>query len=236
MPAPSREKIRREAAGRATKELDWADEESRKLVQECLGPVGAFFDEAKEGLPGFSENALAWASKWRLVADYVPWTSHDRQRSYLEERWNERLFSPQKLTGILQRVAKRYAAGVDDVEQQMLVRLRLDVADLPSEALPELADEGRLAAEFRAAVDEAIEHARADVGREVELFVVAEVIEHVLARVVRQLGLSTALLGGGAVAAPYSAGLSLLSALILNYLLDLVWDCMPIRRVNWSRN
>lgn len=221
---PSRGDVRREAVSRATKQLDWAAEESRRLVRECLRPVGAFFDDATQGLPAFAEDTLGWGSKWRLLADYVPWTTHDRQGKYLEERWNEHLFSTNKLTGMLERAAKRCADGVDDIEQEMLVRLRLDVADLQREALPELAAEARLADGFRAAIKKAVEHARADVGHEIGLFVVSEIAERVLAMVVRRLGLSAALLGGGAAAAPYSGGLSLLGAVIINYLLDLVWD------------
>lgn len=223
--APSRDEVRREAAKRTLQQLDWAEEESRRRIDGCLRPIGAFFAHAKDRLPLFAEDALSWTSERYLVADYVwPWSSGDWQRDFLQERWERHLFAPDDLTKLIQRSAQEYADAMNQTEQEMLIRMRLDVEDLPHEALPEFADEQRLAVEFRGAIDAAVKHAQMDVGRQIELFVVAEVAERVLARVALQLAPRAGLLGAGAVASPYSLGLSMLAALIINYLIELVWD------------
>lgn len=222
---PSRVDVRREAAKRTLPELDWAEAKTLERIDECLRPVSAFFDDAKDRLPLFAEDALNWTSERYLVADYVwPWSSGDWQQQYLQQRWEKHVFSSEDLANVLKRAAQAYADATDEIEQEMLIRMRLDVEDLRRDALPEFAGEQRLAKEFRGAIDAAVKDAQADVGRQIELFVAAEIAERVLARVVTQLAPKAGLLGAGAAASPYSFGLSLLAALVISYLLDLVWD------------
>src|SRR5207248_874410 len=79
---PSAEEQRHAAIQRIEPNLDWADEECRKAIAERLKPLEAFFVQAKKRTPTFAEHVLGWGSKWRFVADRMPFTRGGRHDEY----------------------------------------------------------------------------------------------------------------------------------------------------------
>ncbi|HUY35137.1 MAG TPA: hypothetical protein VMV69_20500 [Pirellulales bacterium] len=131
---------RDEARRRAKKTLAWADAECQKRADECLQPLARFFQNAKQGLPTFADEALGWRSKWYLGVDYVPWTSHERHATFLREKFQEHIFGDTDLQLAMKQCFEAFRREVESVESEMLVELRLDMAGLPDSALPEFID------------------------------------------------------------------------------------------------
>src|SRR5262249_49501299 len=77
--------VRRQARKRAEKQLEWADQESKHRLAECIEPIQGFFSDAEQGIPGFVDEALGWRSKWNFVLDRMPFTATGRHEAFMHE-------------------------------------------------------------------------------------------------------------------------------------------------------
>src|SRR6185312_13147417 len=71
-----------------------AGQESEKAVDEYLESLDKFFSDSKKNTRGFAEEALGWGSKWRLIADHVPFNSGGQHEKFVRLKFEEYLFSP----------------------------------------------------------------------------------------------------------------------------------------------
>ncbi len=233
LPAPADPAlVRRQAQERLQKHLHWAEQECRGRIKDSEARIDAFFIEAERGVPGFAEMALGWSSKWRLVVDYVPFTRHDRHQVFLREQFGERIFTAEQLAEAIERAAEDYLAAINDVENQMLVRMRADVADLPQYALPEFTSDELLQREFARALAEVRAEVARDLAGNVGCLVTAEVAaqiamriaERVLTSAAFRLGVSGGILTVGAQAGWATLGVGLVVGIIVDWIVGKVWD------------
>jgi hypothetical protein len=224
--------IRRQAKERSQKHLDWADQECRRRIHDSEAQVEAFFTQAKQGVPGFAKAALGWSSKWRLAVDYVPFTRHDRHPAFLREQFARHIFAPEQFAEAVQQAVKQYLAAVSDVENQMLVRMRADMADLPQEVLPAIASDDRLRSKFAQALAEVrgqvAKDLAGDVGRLVASEVAAQVAMQVAAGVLEsaaaRLGVSGGILAAGAETSWVTLGVGLAVGIVVDWIVGKLWD------------
>jgi hypothetical protein len=221
---PSIEEIRQLAAQRAGPVLDQADRESQAAVAEHLRAVDDFFAQAKRGTPGFAKAVLGWGSKWRLVADKLPFTRTDRHAEFLRKAFHDRLFTPEALTKVMEQTVKGYGDSVGGIENRMLVRLRSDVGDLPPAMFPAFGDDAQLRAAFDRALAQATERVgadlKADVGRETMSLVAGEVMTMVAVR----LGVSAGILSAGAGSSWATFGIGAVVGLVVDQAVTWVWN------------
>jgi hypothetical protein len=217
-------------------DLTWARQESVSGMSSRLSPVHDVFVQARAGVHPFAEDALSWDSKWKLVTDYVS-SGHDHAK-FLEQKFSERLFSPEQLENAVEAAVGAYLKHLEDVDSQLLVRLQADLSDLPTEKLPQGIDR----AAIRRLVDEALKEAKKAaeidfggmVGREIASLVAGEV----LAAAAVELGTSTGILGAGAASGTVTFGAGLVVGIIADYAVSWAYEKMfdPIgelsKRVN----
>ncbi|MFM7149730.1 MAG: hypothetical protein ACKO23_07800 [Gemmataceae bacterium] len=224
--------------------LDKAEEESKRIITEHAALVQKFFVERKKGTSPFAEDALGYASKWRLVADYIPYTSGNRHENYIKERFENRIFKPADLEQVVNQVVKSYMDHLQSLENRMLVDLRADLAEFPASYPLAAMDEDKI----RSLFGEAIQKARSDSGQnlqnDLKLEVVSIVAGEVLAQVALRLGaklttsaassvatetvaaggVSAGILSTGAASGWATLGVGLIAGIIVDQIVSWVWD------------
>jgi hypothetical protein len=215
---------RRLAAERSKPHLDWADDESKRAIDEHLKSLGVFFTDVKTRSPQFAEDVLSLGSKARLVADKLPFTRTDRHANYLRDRFGARLFTPDQLAKSVELVVKSYTASVQSTESVMLVKIKADVADLPSGSLPQFATKESLERAFATAIEEAAGKAQVNLGSDAFQLVVSEIAGTVLVQVAVKLGVSAGILGTGAATSWATFGVSVVAGFVIDYVVSWVWD------------
>ena len=217
---------------RAKPHFDWAQQQILLHTKDCLVPLDELFAQGREGTPSFAEDALGWSSKWRLMVDYVPCTRHDRHATFLRGQFASRIFTAEQLTDAIEKSVRSYLAMTEDVENQMLVRMRLDMATLARGRVPVLESD----AKFKEAMTRAIEQIRprvekelaADggtlVASEVAFQVASRIAIQVLEAVATRLGISGGILAAGAESGPWTVGVGMVAAIIVDWIVSKIWD------------
>ena len=219
---PSAAEIRAQAALRAERSLSWAEAESQAALQ--LAPLAEFFAGAKSRTPQFADAVLGFGSKWRFVADRVPFTRGGRHDAFLQAAFREHLFAPDDLTRTIDQLARSYADSLAAIENQMLVKLQADLSDLPPAALPEFADQATLATAYHDAVERTLAHVGADLRADVSQELVSLVAGEVLTQAAVRLGVSAGILSVGAGTSWATLGAGLVVGLIVDQLVSWIWD------------
>lgn len=221
---PSIAILRQQALRRTEPSLAWADAQTRAAVGPHVDAIDEFFADVKSRTPVFSKKILGWSSKWRLVSDKLPLTRDDRHAQFLTRTFNEQLFSSADLTQVIDQIIRNYADGVAAVENEMLVRMRADVGDLPPTVLPEFVDQATLDAAFARAMAEASERVNADLKADVTREAVSLVVGEVLAIAAVRLGVSGGILAAGATSSWATVGIGLVVAVIVDQIVSWAWD------------
>src|SRR5690242_12108762 len=79
-------------AERIERSLTWADQQSLAAVDRQMAAMVDFFTEARRGTRPFADSVFGWGSKWRFVADKVPFTRGDRHEIFLRQQFQRHLF------------------------------------------------------------------------------------------------------------------------------------------------
>lgn len=206
--------------------LQWADRECERLIEEHLLKIDeTCFVNTKEKTRRFADEALGFWSQWRLVADYVPFTKGDRHQIYLREKFEDLVLNPLQLERDVKQIITAYLQDVESIENQMLVRIRADVADLPSLALDARFDEAALQAKYKNALDAAMTSTGYSLGQTVAIEMISgSISKKVLTIVAIRFGASPVILGVGASASWATAGISLVAAAIIDQIISWIWD------------
>src|SRR5208337_487137 len=72
--------------------LGWAEQESEKIIDEHVKANDSFFMDSKKNTGAFADEALSWASKWRLIVDHVPFTSGGKHEAFIRSKFEEYVF------------------------------------------------------------------------------------------------------------------------------------------------
>ncbi|HUY34452.1 MAG TPA: hypothetical protein VMV69_17025 [Pirellulales bacterium] len=220
----SADDARREAIGRARKSLAWAERKARDALDGDLAPLDDFFSSVKRRTPEFAEVVLGWGSKWRFVADATPCTKGGRHSAFLRRAFEQHLFKPDELTHAIEQVVRGYGDELTAIENQMLVKIREDLSDLPVAELPQFADDETLRAAYEAALKRATQRVGDDVTADVATQFVSLLACEVLTQAAARLGASAGILGVGAASSWATLGAGLVIGLIVDQLVSWVWD------------
>jgi hypothetical protein len=112
--------------------LQKASKECERSIDTHLEKLDQFFANCKKKTPAFAETALGWRSKWNLLWDYVPFSSGNNHRQFLEKKFAEHVFTPRQLEDAIDQVVKDYIETVGRIERQMLRDLQAEAARLPA--------------------------------------------------------------------------------------------------------
>jgi hypothetical protein len=215
---------RHAALARVEPSLDWADEQCRGAVDERLKPLQTFFIKAKKRTPNFADYVLGWGSKWRFVADRMPFTSGGRHDEYLRKVCAEQWFAEKDLVRAIELAVSGYADSMESTENQMLVRIRDDLGDLPLAKLPEFSNGAALSAAYKQALERAMERVGAEVKADVASLVLSAVAQEVLTQVAIRMGVSAGILSVGAGSSWATLGVGLVVGVIVDQIISWIWD------------
>lgn len=232
--AQQQQAARQEAARRATAHLEWAQKECDARLDKSLKLLRPFFARAKEGAGTFGEYAFGWGSKLRLIKDCVPFTARDSNKRFLEDKFREHVFSAEDLEKAVRGVVAQFLREAADVESQMLVRIRLDIADLPRNNLPELKTQDLFNARFEKEILDLQRKVGGQIGVDVAGIVATEIATQIAMKVLQtaitELGVEGGVLAAGAASSWTTLGVGLVTAIIADQILN--WWLDPVGELN----
>lgn len=125
------EKVRAET--QVHKRVHDRNDEADKKIEEArakrLKELEAFFEEKRAGVDGFVEDALGW---YALAYWSYSWIDGgEALHNYLNERFHAHLFTEEDLANKIREVVAGFLKDVEDIENDMLTKLKEDLNDLP---------------------------------------------------------------------------------------------------------
>ena len=215
---------RRTAVQRASRHLDWADAEIQLVAARQLQRVHQHIVTAKKGTPQFAEDVLGLRSKWYLVLDYVPFVEGGRHERFVRQRFEDRVLNPGNLQRVIESSVREILAAIIDIENQALVRIEMDLEDLPRLHLPGLAGAEGFDSAYRAALQTSTAHVEVDLGRDVTSETASLVIGEVLAWATVRLAMSAGVIGAGGMSGVATFGVGIVVGLIVDQVISRIWD------------
>jgi hypothetical protein len=206
------------------KHLTWAESEVQSLSDQGHKAIEILFSKAFENVPTYSQSILGWKSKWNLILDKLPGNDKDRHEQFLKQQFEQQIFSPEQLEAAVEQAVRERLMQVRDIENQMLIRLRADI-----EELPELAHiDGQSAIEFenrlQSALLQASEVVSEDLSSNIESQLVSLLAGEVMAQVAIRLSVSAGILSTGAASSWATLGIGLVAGVIIDQLVTRIWD------------
>ena len=204
--------------------LSKAEKEAERVIEEHVKAIDTFFADSKKNTRVFAGEALSWSSKWRLAADYVPFTSGDRNQKFIRQKFEEHIFTPAQLEDAVKQVVKSYIAQMRSIESKMLVDLRADVSDFPTTYPLAQLDDKRLQESYDQALSRAIAATGGALQGDIATQLVSIIAGEVLTQVAVRLGVSAGILGAGAASGWATLGIGVVVGLIVDQIVSWVWD------------
>lgn len=232
---PSAAEYQRRWSERIEPRMAAADVACDRALRKSVGLVRTFLLERRKGSSEFAEDMLSMRGKWALVKTYLPTVvggQEDAELRYLTSRFAARVVSDEELKAVLEAAVAAYVAQVQAIENELLVGVRADVADLPLASVPPGATAEIVRAEYERLVQVIAPAVAADLGvdaaRELASLVAGDVAAgiagSVLGTVATRLGISSGLLAAGAGASWATLGLSIVAAVIADQIIDFAID------------
>jgi len=210
--------------------LSEADSKSTAALQRRLKPLHELFVKGKQGAKPFAEHAISWSGKWALIKGTV-WSA-DSHRQFIADAFKEYVFTPDDLKGAMEGVVAAYLSDLDAVENEMLVKLRADLAEIGGGSVPpDLRSDEAFSSEYRKLSDQVVGGMQMDfgvrAGREIGLLVASDVATQAALQASRtvaaEMGVEAGVLGSGAASAVETLGVGLVVAVIIDYMIDAVF-------------
>ena len=204
------------ARRRAQPHIEQADAESLAGIEPNLKPLVAFFEAAKDHADAFAADVLGWSGKYQLI--------RGQHEEFLADAFRKHFFGPDELKQAMTGAVQSYLTDLEAIDNEMLVDIRMDVADLPAGAtlgampVPDLKERYRTARDRIAGITTA--DAAVDVGRVAADMIVTAVVTMMAAR----LGTSAAVVGAGAASSWWTFGIGLVVGVIVDQIIAQVWD------------
>jgi hypothetical protein len=212
--------------------LGEADVKSKAALSERLGAIDKLFSKGRSGSKAFSEEALSWGGKFALVKGCFG--GSDCHATFLKEAFARHIFSEDELKQALAASVKGYLFDLEGVENEMLVKLRADLADLDQadeSTATHLRSDEEFRKEYQRLSVEIASTMKLDtgvmIGREVGILVASEIATQVAMRAARtaaaEMGVEGGILATGAASTVATLGVGMVICVILDYVVDAVF-------------
>ena len=209
---PKRPRAEIEAACR--QHVDEARQKASKAITRRAAEFSDFINPRKSGAKPFSKDLVSLYGKWRAVSPYLPFADKEGHEKYVEEEFEQHIFTKQDLAVLFRGVIERIVKDIESIENELAVTLEREIFG-QSQSLS--LDEVPIAAEaFKKAEERMIVASQWDVGKYSASLVVTEVATIVLVR----LGVSAGALTAGAANLWWSFG----ATLVIGIIVDQIWE------------
>jgi hypothetical protein len=202
--------VGRLARERAQAGLDAAAAQSHHAAVTAIAEMEVLFAAQRRRLPELAEELLGPSAQWRYLADRLPLGAGGRQAAFAREALRGTPFDQSFLNAALAGAVSRYIEEERAIDDELLVRLRLDLADLPAPTAIALPDRlGPPGADLAGVLVDATASVSVELGHELAALAIGEV----LAAAAVRLGASVGLLGAGEISAATTFGVGLAAGL-----------------------
>jgi hypothetical protein len=204
--------------------LEIAHERTEEAIFNHFGPIRSLLNQGRANAGSFADTALGWGSKWRIVADAVPFTSGDRNAVYLKEQFERLILSGPDLQRAVEQCVSEYLAELRSIENNMLVDLRADIQNLSPLYESTMLPENELQAKFDIAIERAMQLASGDLQANISSQLVSLIVGEVLTQVAVRLGVSAGILGTGAASGWATLGIGVVVGIIIDQIVMAIWS------------
>jgi len=201
-----------EAVKIANDNLNWAHGEALGRLEPQFTAVNELFDQVQ--VSEFAESCLSWRSKWLLAKDKLFDSAEHAQM--IDGEFRRCIFEHEELERLLAQCTTAYVQEVKNVDNDFLVRLSVDWQGLPAGSVPGF-DPATLRAQYRDAVQRAIEASTSDVVGLIQREAVGWLISEVMTSALVEIGVSSGILATGAAAGWGTFGLSIVVGILVDY-------------------
>ena len=202
--------VGRLARERAQAALEAAAAQSHHAAVTAIAEMEVLFVQQRQRLPELAGELVSLSAQWRYLADRLPLGAGGRQAAFVRRTLLGTPFDPAALDAEVAGAVARYLEAEQAIDDGLLVRLRLDLADLPAPTAIALPD--RLeppGADLAGVLVDAIASVRVELGHELAALAIGEV----LAEAALRLGASAGLVGAGEISAAATFGVGLAAGL-----------------------
>lgn len=175
-----------------------------------------FINSRKIGAKAFSEDVVSFQGKWAAVKQMLPGTAGDGHKTYLVEKFNERIFTPVDLKNATNRSITGGIQDIEGIENELAIALRQEILgrSLSPSELP------IVTAEFKNAIDAMLLASKKDVTMAAGSLVTSEVVSQISTQVLIRLGATAGILGVATANSWWTFG----AAMVIGIAVDAVWD------------
>ncbi len=212
-------------------ELDTADARTAQAINDSVVSFVYFMNERRRGSRAFAERMLSLRGKWVLVRSKMPgFLGGDQQAHlrYLNQQFSQLIFSDADLQKAIESAVVAYLSELQAAENDLLVKVRADMADIPLDAMPAAQSDEIFRNEFNRVARQIAPVVTRELGvdalREASSFVAGEVATTILASLATRMGASSGLMLAGAGSSWATFGLSIIAAVVIDQAISLVMD------------
>jgi hypothetical protein len=216
--------VRDRAWSKTEPHLEQADRRAALALDRHLASIQTFLDERKPGCRAFAERLLSLRGKWELVKAEIG--DGSAYAAFLQEAFGEHVFAAEDLEKAVSTAVRSYLAELENIDDDLLVRLRADLADeeLPRTVIPALRSDQAWRGHYRELSKRVAGDLRTDLavvaGRELFLWPASGVVTELTLRAggaaASRLGLSGTILATGAASTWRTLGVGLVVAIVLD--------------------
>ena len=223
--------VKAHAWKRAEPLLADAERQASAALDKHLATIHAFLDErSQHGARAFAERLVSLRGKWELVKGEIG--NAGGYSAFLQAAFAEHLFKAEELEQAVNAAVQGFVLELDSIEQELLVRLRRDLADdeLPVlTVLPALRSDELLQRHYHELSARVTQDLRTDLayvaGREALSWTVLPELANALTRkaltaVALRAGFSAATLSASTAFSAVTFGASIVACIVLDYALD----------------
>ena len=203
------------------------DQASVRIAEKHLERIRTFFRERKGGAKPFADAAFSWGGKWQYAKGFLAGDNGAGFRQFLLEHFEKHVLTDADLKTMLESTLAAYVTDMQGLENDMLVRLRADLAEdeLFRGDVPALKSDEAFKEAYRRMEEQVLpivtEDLKVTIGREVGVFVGSEIAAQILGQgLATRLAVSGGILGAAANSGWVTFGVGLVAGVVIDYLLD----------------
>jgi hypothetical protein len=162
------------------------------------------------------EHVLGLESQLALISDWLPWSTGTNHARTLRRAFHAHVLDPDHLDQLARRVIKETLEDIQDIDDALLVRLRVDVENAPTTRPDLVVERDRLTAATGSSLQDAVAQSRPEVTRAIAAEVATLVASEFVTWSVLRGAAASGLLAAGTASAPISLGVGLAAFLAVD--------------------
>ena len=201
-----------------------ASREVESSIDGQFQTINSYFDVAKSKTPQFAEEALGWGSKWRLLVDYVPFTSGGKNEAFLKAKFEALVLQPAELEKAIETTIQGFFSQIEAVERTLIVNLQRDMGKLASGDIAGINTQNISEEAFQKALQKVLATAGGATKVAVTKELVTLIAGEIVTAVAKKMVVSGVVLAAGGAGGAFTAGISVVIGIVVDQLISWVWD------------